>query len=292
MNVEKAKEVFTMNYPEINKFIKTHKYLICIDSDGTAMDAMNIKHKQCFGPCFIKEWGLEAHRDLVIKLWNEVNLYSKTRGCNRFITFTEVLKRIENKIIKIDGLEALILWVETAPELSNNCLKEEIQRNPSNILKKALNWSIEVNKEIAKLSAEDNKPFEGVRECLQYAFDKVDISVISSANIGAITEEWSHFDMLKYVGAMTSQEIGTKGQCIAQMLLKGYSTENVLMIGDAFSDLEAAKDNGVFFYPILAEQEKKCWKDLMEFYLKQFYLGNYREYQDKLIEKFHNNFNR
>ena len=40
-------------------FKKKHEHIVCIDSDGCAMDTMNIKHYRCFGPCMIKEWGLE-----------------------------------------------------------------------------------------------------------------------------------------------------------------------------------------------------------------------------------------
>lgn len=281
-----------MDYPDIEKFLKKYDYLICIDSDGTAMDAMNIKHKNCFGPCFVTEWGLEDHRDKVLDIWNEVNLYSSTRGFNRFITFAEVLHRIDGKYLDVNDLEVLKYWIETASELSNRCLKEALQKKNNPILSKALNWSLAVNQEIAKLTAEDNKPFEGVTECLQYAFDKVDISVISSANMSAIVEEWAYFDMLKYVSAMTSQEIGTKGQCIVKMLKKGYCTENVLMIGDAFPDADAAKETGVYFYPIVADHEKECWNELMSFYLDEFRSGNYKKHQDKLLQKFYNNFNK
>ena len=38
------------------------EYLICIDSDGCAMDTMNSKHEQCFGPAMIEIWGLEDRR--------------------------------------------------------------------------------------------------------------------------------------------------------------------------------------------------------------------------------------
>lgn len=31
-------------------FAKTKDFLICIDSDGCAMDTMDIKHFRCFGP--------------------------------------------------------------------------------------------------------------------------------------------------------------------------------------------------------------------------------------------------
>ena len=30
-------------------------FLVCVDSDGCAMDAMDIKHTRCFGPCLVAE---------------------------------------------------------------------------------------------------------------------------------------------------------------------------------------------------------------------------------------------
>lgn len=43
----------------LQEFEKKHDYLICVDSDGCAMDTMDIKHFRCFGPCMVEEWGLE-----------------------------------------------------------------------------------------------------------------------------------------------------------------------------------------------------------------------------------------
>lgn len=280
-----------MVYPDIENFKKRYEYLICIDSDGTAMDAMNVKHKKCFGPCFVTEWELEDHREEVLNIWNDINLYSSTRGINRFLGFTEIINRLDGKYLKVEDVEVLRNWVENASELSNRCLKEEITRNDFPILKKALNWSLAVNAEIAKLTAYDNKPFEGVQEFLLYASDKVDIAVISSANMSAIVEEWNHYDMLKYLGAMTAQEIGAKEECIAKMMQKGYDAEHVLMIGDALPDLDAAKANGVYFYPILADHEKECWEQLQSFYLNEFLSGNYSNQQEKVLERFYDNFN-
>ena len=37
----------------LDEFTKEHEYLICVDSDGCAMDTMNCKHLQCFGPCMV-----------------------------------------------------------------------------------------------------------------------------------------------------------------------------------------------------------------------------------------------
>ena len=46
----------------LDEFTKEHEYLICVDSDGCAMDTMNCKHLQCFGPCMVAEFGLDARR--------------------------------------------------------------------------------------------------------------------------------------------------------------------------------------------------------------------------------------
>ena len=73
-------------------FQKKQEYLICIDSDGCAMDTMDIKHFKCFGPCMVKEWGLEPWKEALLKRWNEVNLYSMTRGINRFKALAIVLR--------------------------------------------------------------------------------------------------------------------------------------------------------------------------------------------------------
>ena len=43
----------------LDEFVKKKRYLICVDSDGCAMDTMDVKHIRCFGPCMVKEWGLE-----------------------------------------------------------------------------------------------------------------------------------------------------------------------------------------------------------------------------------------
>ena len=49
-----------MEQMEMNPFSgfeRKKDYLVCIDSDGCAMDTMDIKHHRCFGPCMVEEWG-------------------------------------------------------------------------------------------------------------------------------------------------------------------------------------------------------------------------------------------
>ena len=64
---------------QFREYQKNKDFLICVDSDGSAMDTMEIKHRDCFCPCLITEWGLEAHSEKVLEIWKAVNLYSITR---------------------------------------------------------------------------------------------------------------------------------------------------------------------------------------------------------------------
>ena len=59
---------------ELNIFQKQKDFLVCVDSDGCAMDTMDIKHFRCFGPCMVEEWGLEAWEKPILDRWNEINL--------------------------------------------------------------------------------------------------------------------------------------------------------------------------------------------------------------------------
>ena len=40
-------------------FEKSKEFLVCVDSDGTVMDTMTIKHKNCFGPAFVEIFSVD-----------------------------------------------------------------------------------------------------------------------------------------------------------------------------------------------------------------------------------------
>jgi hypothetical protein len=68
----------------LRDFKPSKEFFIGIDSDGCVFDSMEIKHKECFAPMFIKHFGLQAVSKYAREVWEFVNLYSKTRGANRF----------------------------------------------------------------------------------------------------------------------------------------------------------------------------------------------------------------
>ena len=109
---------------DLQSFQKNKDFLVCIDSDGCAIDSMNIKHIHCFGPRMLDEWNLHNWADEILERWNYVNLYSLTRGINRFKGLARALKEIDEKYTKIEDLGSLENWVETTNELSNNSLSK------------------------------------------------------------------------------------------------------------------------------------------------------------------------
>ncbi len=275
----------------LEKFNKQKDFLICIDSDGCAIDTMDIKHIKCFGPCMVEEWKLEEWRKPILDSWNEVNLYTLTRGINRFKGLAVVLTEINDKYIKIEGLDEFLKWTEETLELSNESLEKEIEKTTNNIcIRKALEWSIAVNKSIDLLSEEEKCPFEGVKEAIMEAKKIADIAIVSSANEKAVLDEWSHNGLLENVDIVLTQNIGSKAYCISKLIEKGYNRRNVLMVGDSLGDLKAAESNEVLYYPIMVKKEKESWNRFTREALKKFVDNSYiGEYQEKVINEFKSN---
>ena len=282
-----------MDY-SLENFVKKHDKVICIDSDGTMIDAMNVKHRRCHGASFIDLWQLNDKADEVQKVWDGINLFEKSRGVNRFIALEEMLRRCEKRgWIKLDPDDFKVYcdWVAKG-KISNKDLVAEMEHNDSPLLKKAYDWSVELNRRIESVTSADKPPYEGAREALEYAKGKCDIAIISSSNMAAIVKEWSDHDLLKYVDVITSQEIGSKNACIARMLTKGYGKEDVLMMGDAYPDVDASAENCVWYYPILTRHEKESWDDFHYKYFDLFLEGRYDECQQELMDRFENNFDK
>ena len=274
----------------LDNFNKQKDFLICIDSDGCAIDTMDIKHIKCFGPCMVTEWNLEEWKEPILERWNEVNLYTLTRGINRFKGLAVELIEINEKYITIEGLDEFVRWTEETKELSNESLEVEIEKTNNICLKKALEWSKSVNKAIDLLSDDEKCPFEGVKEAIILAKKVADIAIVSSANEKAVLDEWNKHGLLENVDIVLTQNIGSKSYCINKLIAKGYSRNNVLMVGDALGDLKAAEENEALYYPIMVRKEKESWirfsKEALERFTSNSYYG---EYQEKVIAEFKEN---
>lgn len=269
----------------LESFKKNKNYLVCVDSDGCAMDTMDIKHICCFGPCLVKEWGLEEWGTAILERWKDINLYTMTRGVNRFKGLVKMLREVNESYTVIRGIEDLEEWTENSRELSNSALEKVAKETGSECLRKALAWSEAVNRAINRLDFSAKKPFEGAKEGLRKAHECADVAIVSSANREAVQEEWERCGLLEYVDILLTQNDGTKAFCIQELIKKGYDRDKVLMVGDAPGDKDAAEKNGVFFYPICVRHEAQSWKEFADTALDRLiqasYEGGYQEEKER-----------
>ncbi|MGM0901870.1 MAG: HAD family hydrolase [Bacillota bacterium] len=274
---------------KISDFQKTSEFLVCVDSDGCAMDTMEVKHRKAFGPEAVNVWNLHHINDRFLDVWNDINLYTQTRGINRFKGVVLTFAAIEAEGIGMPDISSFKKWTETTNELSNPSLEREVEKTNDPQLKQALEWSYAVNTSIEEMAGDD-RPFEGAKDGLQAAKDVANVAIVSSANGAAVLDEWTRHELSVHVDVMLGQEAGTKAYCIEQLKTFGFDNTHVLMVGDAPGDLDAAQKNGVFYYPILVGKEKFSWDRFRDEALGKFMDGSFEvEYQQKLIDEFNDN---
>lgn len=267
-------------------FEKQHDFLVCIDSDGCAMDTMNVKHFKCFGPEWIKQYGLEAVEEEGLAYWNDINLFTKTRGINRFKGLAMGLLWAREKGYEIEGLDEFVTWTEEAKELSNPALIAYCQKKYNPCMENALLWSIHVNRSITELP-KDDKPFENVKDTMDMMCQKADLTAVSSANGEAVETEWTKHGLKEDCRVLLSQEAGSKAYCINKLLELGYDKKKTLMVGDAPGDRDSAFKNGVWFFPIIVNKEGESWKRLKEEAFSKLVDGTFDQaYQDELLDAF------
>ena len=276
-----------------DSFEKKHDFLVCVDSDGCVMDTMNCKHFHCFGPCMVDEWELGQWKEEILDRWNVINLFSMTRGINRFKGLAMALGEIDKKYKPIPGVAALQHWADTAPALSNDgvikAAEEATDNEAKAIFGKALAWSKAVNASIVKLPEELKVPYVGAKEGLAAAHAFADVAMVSSANRDAVEEEWGKFGLLQHTDIVLAQDVGSKAACIAAMLKFVYDPSKVLMIGDAPGDCDAAEKNGVHYYPILVNHEKDSWDEAIAVAYEKLREGSYAPYGAEKKQQFLHN---
>jgi phosphoglycolate phosphatase-like HAD superfamily hydrolase len=272
------------------QFEPKHKFLVGIDSDGCAFDSMEIKHKECFIPNTINYYGLQPVSKFAREAAEFVNLYSKSRGINRFPALIETLEWLNKRPeVKARGFQAtmpkgLIEWMKVETKLGNPALKDAVAKGADPDLKQALEWSVAVNKHVEDI-VRGVPPFPYLRESLEKLKPQADILVISATPNEALEREWEEHDLSKYVGAICGQEVGTKKETLA--VAAKYGPDHSLMIGDAPGDYAAAKANRALFYPINPGQEDASWKRFLDEGIDKFLGGKFAgDYQAKLLAEF------
>ena len=273
----------------------TKEYLVCVDSDGCVFDNMELKHKECFCPATVNVWGLQSVSRYAREAAEFVNLYSKTRGMNRFPAVVRTLellgarKEAQERGYVCPDLTPLKQWIEETDSLSAKGIREYAEAHGGDldpILATAARWSAEVDENIERI-VHGVAPLPGVKEAFAEIAQFADIVIVSATPHEAIVREWGAQGLLEHITVVAGQELGTKKECIRKAMEGKYTVDKVLMVGDAPGDHSAAEGNGVLFYPIIPGQEVESWSRLRGEAADKFHEGTYAgDYMNDMLTRF------
>lgn len=245
--------------------------ILAVDSDGCALDAMEIKHRRCFTPAIIRTWSLEPITDVVERGSLRINLYSNWRGVNRFVALARLFRWLpvaveDPKGMPLPRFAALDSWIAQGSALSEESLIAriaEVNEEDAFELKQVLAWTREVNRSVAELLPPP--AFAAVASTLAKAVDRgLSVFVVSSATREAIRREWSEAGIADAVVAFFGQEDGSKTEILRRLVLRSGHASRLLMVGDAPGDLEAARAAHARFFPIIPGSENDSWTALRD----------------------------
>src|SRR5439155_5429466 len=218
----------------LRDFKPSREFFVGIDSDGCIFDSMEIKHKECFAPMFIKHFELQPVSKYAREVWEFVNLYSKDRGANRFPALSKAVKLLEARPqvrargVKMPDLTALDDWIQRESKLGNAALKSEV-KNGNRGREQVKRGSDAVNAQVEDM-VKGVPPFPLVRECLEAINRSADAMCISQTPAEALKREWAEHGIDRFVRIIAGQEMGTKTEHLKFAAAGKYGPGKILMI--------------------------------------------------------------
>ena len=101
---------------------------------------------------------------------------------------------VKSRGINVPLPKGLVDWVGREPKMGNPTLEKAVAETGDADLKKALAWSVAVNKSIAEM-VRAVPPFPYVRECLERFNGRADMIVCSQTPCAALEAEWNEHDI-------------------------------------------------------------------------------------------------
>ncbi|MCL2701058.1 MAG: HAD family hydrolase [Phycisphaerae bacterium] len=277
-------------------FRPAHSRLVAVDSDGCALDSMEVKQRRCFIPALIDAWGLHDVEAAVWEVAAFVNLYSRWRGANRFVALAKTFELLSRRAVREAGvtlpeMAPLRRWLAAELAPSNRTLAAVCDDGLAPVgddcatLASVLAWSREVNCRVERLAA-DVSPFPAVGASLSRLAAVADVVVISATPAEALAREWSRTGLSRHVRWIAGQEAGGKAS-----LLRGlsgrYAAGCAMMVGDAPGDWQAAREAGMLFWPICPGAEDASWRRLVPAGLERFCAGTFAgAFEASAVEEF------
>jgi phosphoglycolate phosphatase-like HAD superfamily hydrolase len=282
----------------LESFQPESAYFVGVDSDGCVFDVMELKHKECFCPAFINWFGLQGSAGQARETWEFVNLYSRSRGLNRFKAVAQALRLLNRRpeVVAQRGGEfhtaALDEWISRESRLGEPALQAYLKAHPERdsgpkLLERSLNWSRDVAAAVERV-VHDLPPIREAVDVLQSLRGRADSLVVSQAATRDLEREWVEHAIDTTVRGMAGQELGTKSEHLRMATAGKYVPGRVLMVGDAPGDHQAAADSRALFFPIVPGRERASWRHLGEEGLDRFFNGSFAgAYQQKLLDEFY-----
>lgn len=278
------------------------EFFIALDSDGTIFNSMKIKHDLCYFKPLIEVFELEEIYDEVYKTWSYINLYSHSRGINRFkalikaFDYISRMKKTMEMNIALPNMKNIKNWLDSntifCEKSLTDFLSEMSLKNDKKDEKKILKWSKEVDRLVDSLSFKF-EIFDGVIDALKLVHKKADIMVLSNTPLHALNKNWKYKNLYKYVKIIGGQETGTKYDMLIAATENKYKKNRILVIGDSNSDYFPAKSIESNFFPIIPHKEIESWSAFINEGADKFFSDSFsNNYQSSLLEKFNSSFNK
>ena len=258
-----------------------------IDSDGCVFDSMAAKQIQCFHRGFLEVWNLHAFEAPVRDTLEFVNLRSAYRGRDRFLNLALAVsfmrERPELAAAPLPDTTGLDAWLSGDGPFGNRELSERVAAAPADDgLAAVLRWSRLIDTYVAELGPVP--PFAGAVAFLEQATSLADLLVVSSTPLAVLIEEWTSHNLRRHVRFIAGKDLGEKSDHLKWATNdKGY--RQTLMIGDAPKDLQAAREAGVAFFPMMPGAEEASWRTLLSDILPALCAGEYTRERERLYEQ-------
>ena len=277
---------------DLRQLTPLHDSFVGVDSDGCMFDTMTVKQREHFHPLIIKHWHLESCAEALVTCADFSSLISKFRGSNRFPALLRTLQwfreypGVAESGVELPKLDALRAYVNSGVPLGNPTLKAAVEKTNDPELRRVLEWSLEINRDIDQ-KMRPVPPFREAVATLELLHRKSDVVVISQTPEAALFKEWTLHGLTGKITRIAGQEVGTKAEQIRFAAEGKYDPSRIIMVGDALGDRLSAQEAGALFYPIMPGAEEESWKRFREEAYPLFLEGKYAgEYEDSVISRF------
>lgn len=275
---------------DLVRFKPKHDALIAIDSDGCVFDSMTIKQR-IFHTGIIRFWGLQSAEKEFRRVAEWTALYSPWRGLNRFELLLRILQNLKYEYASLPAVRslpdpaALAAFVQSGVALSADELAARVAADGDPELRRALDWSRAVSRDIAAVP--EMPVFPEAADTLRQLAAAADLLVVSQTAEEALVREWRQAGLARHVQVIAGAELGSKVESLTAAMKGRYAPQRTLMTGDAPGDLETARSAGCLFFPVIPGREAASWIELRTEGLPRLLSGTFdAAYQTNLIRRF------